>query len=69
MRDARPDLFDWPKEIQSRLNRRVPDLVVGMFGGNDAQNMTVGRKTLAYGSAEWDLEYPTVSLEAYLLPL
>lgn len=54
---ARPDLFDWPKEMKSRLNRRVPDLVVGMFGGNDAQNMTVGKKTLQYGSAEWDLEY------------
>lgn len=54
---ARPDLFDWPKELQSRLNRKVPDLVIGMFGGNDAQNMTVGKKTLQYASAEWDLEY------------
>lgn len=54
---ARPDLFDWFAEVKARLSANRADVVVGMFGGNDAQNIDVGDKTLIYETPEWDAEY------------
>lgn len=33
---ARPDFFDWPSELASKIPEVDPDIVVATFGGNDA---------------------------------
>lgn len=55
---TRDDVFDWPAEIAERMARFRPDLVVGQFGGNDAQTIlspTTGRHR--FGTEGWDAEY------------
>ncbi len=55
---ARPDLLDWPHELQTLLADFQPDLVVGNFGGNDAQNMLLDDgRVLVYGTPAWNREY------------
>jgi hypothetical protein len=55
---ARTDLLDWPQKITKLMEEFRPDLVIGNFGGNDAQNMLVsGGAVLRYGTPEWDREY------------
>ena len=34
---ARPDVIDWPGELTKKMDADKPDVVVLMFGGNDAQ--------------------------------
>ena len=36
---SRPDYFDWPARITQVMDEYDPDVVVLMFGGNDAQNI------------------------------
>jgi uncharacterized protein len=36
---SRPDFFDWPDHVRSKLEDEDPDIVVVTFGGNDAQGM------------------------------
>jgi hypothetical protein len=36
---SRPDFFDWPDHVRTKLQELEPDIVVVTFGGNDAQGM------------------------------
>ena len=36
---ARPDFFDWPTELRTKLPEVDPDIVVVTFGGNDSQGL------------------------------
>jgi hypothetical protein len=59
---ARPDFFDWPAEIDTKLPAVDPDIVVATFGGNDAQGLAVQNGEFIIGDpvaneAEWVAEY------------
>ncbi|HSM65903.1 MAG TPA: GDSL-type esterase/lipase family protein [Ilumatobacteraceae bacterium] len=59
---ARPDFFDWPAEIDTKLPEVDPDIVVATFGGNDAQGLAVESGEFIIGDpvaneAEWVAEY------------
>jgi S-formylglutathione hydrolase FrmB/lysophospholipase L1-like esterase len=55
---SRPDQLDWNKEIARLAKDFKPDLVIGMFGGNDAQNLDLGDGVLArFGTRGWDEIY------------
>jgi hypothetical protein len=36
---SRPDFFDWPDHVRTKVEEVDPDIVVVTFGGNDAQGM------------------------------
>ena len=56
---TRPDVFDWPGELQRQIDRYHPDTVVIALGLNDAQQpMTLPNGTfLTRGGAGWRAEY------------
>jgi S-formylglutathione hydrolase FrmB len=55
---ARPDVLDWPSKTRALLEEFHPDLVIGNFGGNDAQGMVLaGGSIVKYATPEWDDEY------------
>ena len=55
---ARPDNFDWPRQLAALLASFQPEVVIGQFGGNDAQPLRVERgRTALFGTKEWDKEY------------
>jgi len=59
---SRPDFFDWPAEIDTKLPEIDPDIVVATFGGNDAQGLAVESGEFIIGDpvaneAEWVAEY------------
>jgi hypothetical protein len=39
---SRPDFFDWPDHVETKLGEGDPDIVVVTFGGNDAQGIATG---------------------------
>jgi len=59
---SRPDFFDWPSEMATKLPEVDPDIVVATFGGNDAQPLSVADGEFIIGDpvaneAEWTEEY------------
>ncbi len=54
---ARPDVFDWPSEVAALMDEFQPDVVIGQFGGNDAQNMMSDAGPQKMGSEGWVQEY------------
>ncbi len=59
---SRPDFFDWPAEMATKLPEVDPDIVVATFGGNDAQPLSVADGEFVIGDpvaneAEWIEEY------------
>jgi hypothetical protein len=54
---TRPDYFDWPAEVADRLPTLDPEVVVAMFGANDAQGLIRAGSAVPYGSREWRAEY------------
>ena len=50
---TRPDFFDWPAQLDSIVEDQNPDVFVVVFGANDAQNLSVGGKVIAFGTPEW----------------
>lgn len=56
---TRPDVFDWPGELQRQMDRYHPDTVVIALGLNDGQQpMTLPDGTfLTRGGAGWRAEY------------
>jgi hypothetical protein len=50
---ARPDYFDWPYQIASDMGAVHPDVVVAMFGANDAQGFIVNGQGILFGTPEW----------------
>ena len=61
---ARPDFFDWPAELRTKLPEVDPDIVVVTFGGNDSQGLSKPQDELEFligdpldNEAEWTEEY------------
>lgn len=54
---ARPDYFDWEKQLTTDLEEEHPELVVAMFGGNDAQPFLVDGEPVQVGTAAWRRAY------------
>jgi uncharacterized protein len=61
---ARPDFFNWPEELATKLPDADPDIVVVTFGGNDAQGLTRPQAEREYvvndplsNQEEWLAEY------------
>jgi uncharacterized protein len=56
---SRPDYFNWDTEITNLLATDHPNVVVIMFGANDAQDIRflTGSASIHYGTPEWDEEY------------
>ena len=56
---SRPDYFDWNAEISNLLTERQSNVVIVMFGANDAQDLRAidGPTVSHYGAADWNTEY------------
>lgn len=54
---ARPELFDWRREVAAQLAATPADIVVFMVGANDGQAIRIGDDFAPFGSAEWDDQY------------
>jgi hypothetical protein len=54
---TRPDYFDWPAELADNVLPKKPEVMVVMFGANDAQAMELPNGVFDVGSPEWNAEY------------
>jgi hypothetical protein len=54
---TRPDFFDWPAHLVQKVLPTNPEVIVLMFGANDAQGMNVGGKAVSITSPVWQEEY------------
>jgi hypothetical protein len=54
---ARLDYFDWPSQLAADIGEFRPDVVVAMFGANDAQSIWFQGHWYAYGTAAWQSAY------------
>ncbi|HEX2090520.1 MAG TPA: DUF459 domain-containing protein, partial [Actinomycetota bacterium] len=55
---ARQDYFDWPYQVAVNVRDHRPDVVVALFGVNDAGNgFFVGGRGVPFGTAEWKRGY------------
>jgi hypothetical protein len=54
---ARPDVFDWVKELRRLTARRRFDYIVMMFGTNDSQNFVENGEIMTYGTEPWVKAY------------
>lgn len=54
---SRPDFFDWSAHLATVIPERDPEVVIAMFGGNDAQGFVVDGTVYEFGTAEWIGEY------------
>lgn len=55
---TRPDYFNWPRHLYEDVAKaQDPDVMVIMFGANDAQNMPIGNAGYVRFSPEWLNEY------------
>ncbi len=62
---ARPEVLDWLVEYPRMLGANKPDIVICAIGGNDAQNVQVGKQVLQFGSPQWN-DFFRQRLTAYL---
>ncbi len=54
---TRPDYFDWPAHLQDDVLPTKPEVMVVMFGANDAQPMEVDGKPYDFSAPQWQAEY------------
>lgn len=54
---SRPDYFDWPSRLATKLDELQPEAVVLMFGANDHQDVEIDGQILRADSPEWLAEY------------
>jgi hypothetical protein len=54
---SRPDYFDWNAQLASDLQRLRPELLIAMFGGNDAQSFLVNGHPVQFDTPEWIATY------------
>lgn len=54
---ARPDIFDWQRELEGLLAEDSYDSVVLMMGTNDSQDLVEDGDILIYGTNEWVKAY------------
>lgn len=52
---TRPDYYDWPARLREQIPSRNPDIVIALFGGNDAQPFPGTNDRV--DSPEWRAEY------------
>jgi uncharacterized protein len=54
---ARPDYFDWAHQVAVDIRKFRPDVVVAMFGANDAQSFIARGRGVRMGTSEWKRIY------------
>ncbi|MBI2709951.1 MAG: DUF459 domain-containing protein [Actinobacteria bacterium] len=54
---TRPDYFDWPGYLAEKILPTRPEVVVVIFGANDAQRMEVDGKSYDVDDGAWQTEY------------
>jgi len=54
---SRPDYFDWPAEIAAKTTAHDPEVVVLMFGANDAQKLKLDGTIYDVTDGPWQAEY------------
>jgi uncharacterized protein len=55
---ARPEVFNWPAEVQDVMDTVDPDAIVISLGSNDNQAMTGdGSNGASFGTPDWRTEY------------
>lgn len=54
---ARPDVQNWPAQLEEVVAADDPEVVIVGFGGNDAQDMSTDSGRVTVGTAEWAEEY------------
>lgn len=54
---TRPDYYDWPGHFVEVIASRHPEVMVVMFGANDAQGMELADGVHQVGDPEWNAEY------------
>ncbi|MFJ2987521.1 DUF459 domain-containing protein [Collimonas sp. NPDC087041] len=54
---SRPDVFDWIQQYPIMLNGRHPAVAIVAIGANDAQDVAVDGKVLAFGTEQWNTLY------------
>jgi hypothetical protein len=56
---TRPDYFDWPAELARLVAGTPPDVVVALFGANDAQGLLLpdGTAVQTLDDPRWSVEY------------
>lgn len=54
---TRPDFIDWPQRMMEVSESQDPEVVVLLFGGNDAQSIQIGDTWHEFGTDEWISEY------------
>lgn len=50
---SRPDFFDWPSRLAQLVEGDPADLVIAMFGANDAQSFEHDGEVHTFGSESW----------------
>ncbi|MBK9180499.1 MAG: DUF459 domain-containing protein [Acidimicrobiales bacterium] len=54
---TRPDFFDWSARIVDVVQNQRPEVMVPMFGANDAQTMVVDGRVVDVDDPTWQAEY------------
>lgn len=54
---TRPDYFDWPAHLVEVVEQQQPEVMVVMFGANDAQNMKLDGVVVGVSDQAWQDEY------------
>lgn len=56
---TRPDFFNWPARLADVINNDDPEVMVMIFGANDAQGMELSNGVFQPFDDEWVAEYST----------
>ena len=54
---VRDDYYDWHKNIDRIIKDENPDIIIFAIGANDRQAFKINKKTIEFGSEEWDKLY------------
>lgn len=54
---ARPDVRNWPAQLEADMEKYDPEVIVLGFGGNDMQDMATDRGRVTVATAAWKTEY------------
>lgn len=54
---SRPDFYDWPARLAEVVDGQDPDVMLIMFGANDAQGLSAADGTFSFGEEGWTREY------------
>jgi hypothetical protein len=55
---ARPDVFNWPRQLDQLVQKVRPGVVIAQLGGNDGQPLVLPNgKRARFGTEAWSAEY------------